>query len=234
MKNKPVITIDGPAGAGKSTISRQLAKRLSFIYLDTGALYRAVAYRLISKGYSGNEEELISFCGYMNVELKNWAGQLHVFVDSEDVTKKIRTEEIGLLASRVSAVPVVRKALLSVQRNIAATGGVVAEGRDMGTIVFPEAEIKFFLDASTKERAHRRYMELMGRGEPASLEAVEHDLRIRDQQDRERSIAPLRVPDDAVIIDSTGRTIPQVIDIMIGIIENHSLHPQGRTNDHKF
>jgi CMP/dCMP kinase len=234
MKNKPVITIDGPAGAGKSTISRQLAKRLSFIYLDTGALYRAVAYRLINKGYSGDEQELISFCGHMNVELKNRAGQLHVFVDSEDVTKRIRTEEIGLLASRVSAVPVVRKALLSIQRNIAAAGGVVAEGRDMGTIVFPEAEIKFFLDASIRERAHRRYRELMGRGEPGSLQAVEHDLCIRDRQDRERSIAPLSVPDDAVIIDSTDKTIPQVIDIMVGIVENNSLHPNRQKNDHKF
>ena len=153
MNNKPVITIDGPAGAGKSTISRQLAERLCFIYLDTGALYRAVAFKLIRRGFSGNERELNGLCQDMKVTVKNMAGQLHVFVDDEDVTGKLRTEEIGLLASRVSAMPVVREALLSVQRDIAKNGGVVAEGRDMGTIVFPEAEIKFFLDASVKERA---------------------------------------------------------------------------------
>ena len=165
MKHKPVVTIDGPAGAGKSTISRQLAERLCFIYLDTGALYRAVAYSLTRKRYSGNEKDLVGMCRNMNVELKNMAGQLHVFVDAEDVTGKIRTEEIGILASKVSAVPVVREALLSIQRDIAADGGIVAEGRDMGTVVFPEAEIKFFLDASVKERANRRYLELIGRGE---------------------------------------------------------------------
>ena len=219
MKHKPVVTIDGPAGGGKSTISRQLAERLCFIYLDTGALYRAVAYSLTRNMYSGNEKDLVGMCGSMNVELKNIAGHLRVFVDAEDVTGKIRTEEIGILASKVSAVPVVRESLLSIQRDIAADGGVVAEGRDMGTVVFPEAEIKFFLDASVKERARRRYLELIGRGELADLQEVECDLIFRDRQDRERTVAPLRVPHDAVIVDSTDKTIPQVIDIMMGIIE---------------
>jgi cytidylate kinase len=219
MKHKPVVTIDGPAGGGKSTISRKLAELLCFIYLDTGALYRAVAYSLTRNMYSGNEKDLVGMCGSMNVELKNIAGHLRVFVDAEDVTGKIRTEEIGILASKVSAVPVVRESLLSIQRDIAADGGVVAEGRDMGTVVFPEAEIKFFLDASVKERAKRRYLELIGRGELSDLQDVECDLIFRDRQDRERAVAPLRVPRDAVIVDSTDKTIPQVIDIMMGIIE---------------
>ena len=219
MREKPVITIDGPSGAGKSTISRLLAERLSFIYLDTGALYRAMAYHFIQKGYSGDIERLSGLCRSIRVELHDQAGRLHVFVNDEDVTVRIRTEEIGLLASRISAVPVVRDVLLSVQHDAAAAGGVVAEGRDMGTVVFPDAEIKFFLDASERERAGRRYRELIERGETASLRDVESDLLLRDRQDRERSIAPLIASPDALHIDSTNKTILQVIDIMMGVID---------------
>jgi CMP/dCMP kinase len=224
MRHKPVVTIDGPSGGGKSTIGRQLAERLRFIYLDTGALYRAVAYKLIRAEYSGNEKDLADLCEDMKVELKTMAGHLRVFVDAEDVTGKIRTEEIGILASKVSAVPVVREKLLSIQRDIATDGGVVAEGRDMGTIIFPQAEIKFFLDASVKERANRRYLELIRRGESTSLQDVECDLIFRDRQDRERAVAPLRVPHDAVIVDSTDKIIPQVIDIMMSVIEERWPH----------
>jgi cytidylate kinase len=219
MKHRPVITIDGPAGAGKSTISRLLSERLCFVYLDTGALYRAVAYWLFQNGFSENGDELPGQLAQLQVTLNDVQGQLHVFVGGEDVSERIRTEKIGLLASRISALPAVREALLSVQQGIGASGGVVAEGRDMGTVVFPDAGVKFFLDASVQERAGRRYRELLARGDTPLLSAVEADLRLRDCQDTERSISPLRSPADAVIVDTTTKTIPQVVDFMMGVLE---------------
>ena len=198
MKKRPVITIDGPAGAGKSTISRILAERLSFIYLDTGALYRAMAYRLNSEGWDGMEESLIKLCRRIKVEMRKVTGHLHVFADGEDVTQRIRTEEIGLLASRVSAAPAVREVLLSVQRAMAVEGGLVA---------------------SARERASRRYLELTER-DAVCLQEIEDDLLRRDSQDRNRPIAPLIIPPDAVIIDSTDKTISQVVGIMLSAIEN--------------
>jgi cytidylate kinase len=219
MRKQPIIAIDGPAGAGKSTIARLLAEWLSFIYLDTGALYRAMAYDLIRKGIPDKKEELTEICCRMHVTFNSQGGHLHVLVDDEDVTMKIRTEEIGLLASQISAIPLVREVLLSAQRDIAADGGVVAEGRDMGTVVFPDAEIKFFLDASVHKRAERRYQELLVRGDAVRLQDIESDLLLRDRMDRERPIAPLIVPPDAIRIDSTDKTIPEVVEMMKGVIK---------------
>ena len=220
MNRRPIITIDGPAGAGKSTISKILASRLSFICLDTGALYRAVAYRLKSEGWNGEMETIGDSCLIRKVSLKrNEAGQVRVLVEGEDVSEKIRTEEIGLLASKISALPQIREGLLAMQREFAAIGGIVAEGRDMGTVVFPDAEVKFFLDASLEERAKRRYSEMVCNGERVDLSEIENDLHFRDCQDRGRSIAPLVIPEDAVVVDSSGQSIPQVVDFMISVIE---------------
>lgn len=220
MNKRPVVTIDGPAGSGKSTISKLLAEHFSYLYLDTGALYRAVAYRLVAAGFHDLDPAALELCRRLQVVLKKVDGQLRVYVNGEDVTQKIRTEKIGLFASRVSSIPLVRKILLAVQRNIATSGGVVAEGRDMGTVVFPDAAFKFFLDASVQARSQRRYLELFERGDRVTLTDVENDMILRDRQDIERSVAPLIAAPDAVIIDSTDKTIPQVVGIMIAVIEN--------------
>jgi cytidylate kinase len=213
MLEKLVITIDGPAGAGKSTAGKALAARLSYTYLDTGALYRAFAYQAKKEGISLYDDEgLLAMGQRVNIHLQNKHDKLAVFVDGEEVTDYIRTEEISLLASTVSTRPCVRQVLLALQREAAKDGGIVAEGRDMGTVVFPDADCKFFLDASIAERAKRRFLELEAKSGCCDYEQVEKDLLARDRQDRERSIAPLRPAPDAIIIDSTGMTIGEVAD----------------------
>ncbi|MDO8785826.1 MAG: (d)CMP kinase, partial [Syntrophales bacterium] len=177
MGGKLVITIDGPAGAGKSTVSRALAGRLSYIYLETGALYRAVAYAVVKEGILPDVESCLSnLLGRTRIFLRSKGGRIKFFVNDEDVTEKIRTEEIGLLASKISAIPLVRNSLLSIQREVGKEGGIVAEGRDMGTVVFPDADYKFFLDASAEERVKRRYNELEARGGQRNYHDVERDL----------------------------------------------------------
>lgn len=221
MKMGYVITIDGPAGAGKSTAGKELSKRLSYIYLDTGALYRAVAYKIMKKGISSDKkDQLDDLCHLIKIKLKNMKGNMRVFVDDEDVTDKIRTEDIGLLASKVSAIPLVRDTLYHVQRDAGKNGGIIAEGRDMGTVIFPDADIKFFLEASVEKRVYRRYKELTVHGNYIDYQEVEKDLIQRDKQDRERQIAPLFPSEDAVIIDSTNMTPHDVVEKMISIIKS--------------
>ena len=222
MLEKYVITIDGPAGAGKSTVAKALAEQLHYIYLDTGALYRAIAYRvLIENIHPDDHEEIAGLCHRINIDLKNVNAHMRVYVDDEDITDKIRTEKIGLLASKVSALPDVRKTLLSVQRESGKNGGVVVEGRDMGSVVFPEANFKFFLDASVEERSLRRYKELFIQENAIDFHNVKTDLMQRDKQDRERKIAPLIPPDGALVIDSTNMTLQDVIEKMLLVIKSY-------------
>jgi cytidylate kinase len=223
MRDKLVITIDGPAGAGKSTVSKMLARHLACAYLDTGALYRAIAYEVLREGRSPDDEkDLADLCGRTDIHLVTAGRQFRIIVNGQDVTEKIRTEQIGLLASKISALPVVRSALFALQKKAGNQGGVVAEGRDMGTVVFPEADYKFFLVASSMERAKRRYKELRNRGEPADFESIRKDIVSRDNQDRGRDIAPLVAALDAVVIDSTSMTIVDVVDKMLSIIQKTS------------
>jgi cytidylate kinase len=219
LKKQLLITIDGPAGSGKSTVSRLLAKKLSYLYLDTGALYRAVAYQVRKEGISiADQAAITDLCRRSGIRLRRVGDALRVFVDAQDVTEKIRTEPIGLLASSLSAMPVVRSALLSIQREFGKNGGLIAEGRDMGTVVFPDADFRFFLDADTEERIRRRFKELVMRGEKVDYPSLKKDLLSRDRQDRERAIAPLKVPEGAIIIDSTQLTVDEVVKTILALI----------------
>ncbi len=211
-----VITIDGPAGAGKSTVSKALAKRLQYLYLDTGALYRALAYKALRESAPVNDPDALErLCSSTQIRLKNVDGKMAVYVDGEDVGDKIRTEDIGLAASTLSGFKVVRNKLLSLQRQAGAKGGVVAEGRDMGSVVFPRADFKFYLDADLQERSRRRHQELSQKSGQIEMDRIIRDMRARDEQDSQRKIAPLTAAADAVIIDSTFLTVSEVVEMII-------------------
>jgi cytidylate kinase len=216
MEKKKIITIDGPAGAGKSTVSKALAKKLGYIYLDTGALYRALAHKALKDKISLEDTSaLAKLCFNTTVSLKNIDGKMVVLVDGEDVGDKIRTQEVGLAASKISAFAVVRESLLNLQREAGLQGGIVAEGRDMGSIVFPHADYKFYLDANVEERIRRRYNELLAKGAGAEYFAIQKDMMARDDQDSQRKIAPLTASADAIIIDSTGLSVEGVVEKII-------------------
>lgn len=211
------IAIDGPAGAGKSTIAKMVAKELGFIYVDTGAMYRAIAVYLTENGISPEDEAVVADgISDISVEIRYENDAQMVYLNSENVTGKLRTEEVGNMASKASALPCVREKLLSLQRNLAETNDVVMDGRDIGTNILPNAELKVYLTASTSVRAKRRYDELVGKGETgADLAKIEKDIALRDKQDMERKIAPLKMAGDAVLVDSSFMGIEEVAETII-------------------
>lgn len=213
MERKLIITIDGPAGAGKSTVSKILARKLGYVYLDTGALYRGLAYKAVRLGLSPDDPAVLAqMCSSTKMILSHAEDKMILYVDGEDVEQKIRTEEIGMVASKISTFPAVRAALLDLQRQAGAQGGIVAEGRDMGSVVFPDADYKFYLDARLDERIRRRYEELLSKGHSADYKLIQKDMMKRDRQDKERAIAPLKPPQGAIIIDSDNLSIPGVVE----------------------
>jgi cytidylate kinase len=216
----PLVAIDGPSGAGKSTVGKRLARRLSFRYIDTGAIYRAVALTARERAVSTDDEAgLAELLSGLDLDFFWRDGVNHVVLGGVDRTPEIRSEEMGLAASAVSRHPQVRSGLLALQRGLGRTGGVVMDGRDIGTVVFPDADVKFFLVANPAERARRRHQELLDRGDSVTLDQVAQDLAARDKADLERAVAPLRRAEDAILVDSTGRNIDEVVESMAEQVE---------------
>lgn len=229
-RSRPVVAIDGPAGAGKSTVARRLAVRLGYTLVDTGALYRAVALAATERGVAWDDDAgLGALCASITIRLETTAdGATRVLLDGRDRSGDIRTPEISRGASAVSARGPVRAALLGMQRDLGAGGGVVLEGRDIGTVVFPDAEVKVFLTATPEERARRRTEELRARGTPADFAETLAEVVARDAQDSSRAIAPLRCADDAVHVDSTGVTADELVERLAGLVAQRAAEPGRR------
>ncbi len=211
-----LVAIDGPTGSGKSTVTRLLAKKLQYQYLDSGAMYRAVALAIRRAGIEPRDEkEIAKLCNGLDITLTREGDSIKVYLGEEDVTDAIRAPAVDLMASTVSAIDGVRKAMTRLQRKIGSQGPLVAEGRDMGTVVFPEAQHKYYLDASLEVRVNRRFLERQGRGESISRESIREDLIKRDYQDMNRCLSPLRRAKDAKIIDTTELTANEVVERIV-------------------
>jgi len=219
-RKRLTIAIDGPSGAGKSTVGGFLAKRLGYIYIDTGAMYRAVALRAKEKGPATEDEEpLYKWASSLLITFVTMGEATRILCDGEDITESIRSPEISRLASDISKRKGVRDALVQLQREMGREGGVVLEGRDIGTVVFANADVKFYLDAETEVRARRRFDELVGRGLRVDLRQILEEVKQRDHNDTNRVLSPLRKAEDAVVIDSTRRSVEEVVEEMVRIIE---------------
>ena len=215
------IAIDGPAGAGKSTIAKRLAKELGYIYVDTGAMYRAMAYYFLKNHISAEDENRIAAaCEHVDITIRYQDGEQQVILNGENVNGVIRNEEVGNMASSTSVYPVVRKKLVELQQQLAVKENVIMDGRDIGTVVLPNADVKIYLTASSKVRAKRRYDELTSKGEVCDLDQIEQDIIDRDYRDMNRETSPLKQADDAVLLDSSNLDIDGVVEKMKEIIKS--------------
>ena len=218
MKHGFNLAIDGPAGAGKSTIAKRVAREKNYIYVDTGAMYRAMALYLIRQKIAPEDtEEISKACMQAEISIEYQHGEQVVLLNGENVNAYLRTEEVGNMASYSSAVPAVREKLVELQRKLAKTADVVMDGRDIGTVVLPDADVKVYLTASSHTRAKRRYLELLEKGETADIEQIEQDIKERDYRDMHREHSPLRQAEDAVLLDSSGLTIEEVVERILDL-----------------
>lgn len=223
------VAVDGPAGAGKSTICRRAARQLGFVYVDTGALYRAVGLFVLRQGVDPTDNEAVQgLLKKLTLDLQFEGGEQQVLLGGENVTGLIRTPEVSMAASRVSAVPAVRDFLFETQRRLAREHDVVMDGRDIGTVVLPNATIKIFLTAPLEVRARRRQLELEEKGEPADFDTVYREMEQRDYNDSHRSVAPLRQADDAVLLDNGALTLEESVERMIAIVSKHAADREVR------
>ncbi|MCX8116927.1 MAG: (d)CMP kinase [Desulfobacterota bacterium] len=218
-EKRMIIAIDGPSGAGKSTAAKALAERLGYLYIDTGAMYRAVALEMRKRAIGTEDTRGLSqLLASIRLSFLNDGKGNRLLCNGEDVTEAIRTPEISRFASEISRSPMVREALVRIQREMGQMGGVVLEGRDIGTVVFPDADVKFYLDALPEERARRRHQELVGKGLSVGFEETLREVTERDRSDMSRSHSPLRKADDAYLIDSTDRSVEEVVEVMVRVI----------------
>lgn len=215
------IAIDGPAGAGKSTIAKLVAERLGYVYVDTGAMYRSIALYFLNNNIDCEvDEAVVSACKKINIEIKYEAGVQQVYLNGDNVSTAIRQEAVGNMASKVAAKKPVRELLLQLQRDIAASNDVIMDGRDIGTFVLPNADVKIYLTASVKTRAKRRYDQLVEKGETPDISKIEADIEQRDYQDMNREIAPLKQADDAIYLDTSDMTIDEVVEFISNKAKN--------------